>query len=161
MLREMDIQPFSGLVQRLFLLSTASGILREQILQYEREQNHSPKDYLLRKNDVELVKNAVKIIIDLMANPISIEDLAKAVSSNPTKLQQNFKMVYGTTVNGYTKNARLERGTEFLLLTDKRIAEIVNEVGLINRGYFSKLFKERYNSNPSDHRIKFKRNYIG
>ena len=65
--------------------------------------------------------------------------MAKAVGSNPTKLQQNFKMVYGTTVNGYTKNARLERAAELLNLTDKSISEIVKEVGLINRGYFSKL----------------------
>lgn len=160
MLREMDIQPFSGLVQRLSLLSTSSGILREQILQYEKDQNHSSKDYLLRRNDVELVKNAVKIINDSMASPTNIEELAKAVHSNPTKLQQNFKMVYGTTVNGYTKNARLEKAAALLLLTDKNITEIVKEVGLINRGYFSKLFKERYKSTPNGHRMKFKKKYI-
>ncbi len=156
MLREMNDSEHSGLVQRLFLLSTASGVLREQIVQYERDLDHSPKEYLLRRNEIDLVKKAVIIINDTMAHPSNIESLAKSIGTNTTKIQQCFKLVYGTTVNGYMKNARLEKAAELLLVSDQNISDIVKQVGLMNRSYFSKLFKERYNSNPKAYRLKFK-----
>lgn len=159
MLRGLDNTRYSGLVQHLTLLTTAGGVLREQIIQYEKDLNHTPSEYKMLRNDVELIKRAVKSIDSNMHNPVNIEDLAKFVGTNPTKLQQGFKMVYGTTVNGYMKNTRLERAAELLIYTDKNVSEIVNEVGLVNRGYFSKLFKERYECSPKAYRIKFKKKY--
>lgn len=159
MLRELDITSYVGLVQRLTLLSTASGVFREQIIQYEKDVNRTPSEYKLLKNDVELVKQAVESIDNNMHSPANIEELAKYVGTNPTRLQQGFKLVYGTTVNGYMKNARLEKAAEMLIYSDKKVSEIVLEVGLINRGYFSKLFKERYESTPKSYRMKFKKKY--
>ena len=159
MLREMNDSDHSGLIQRLFLLSIASGVLREQLVQYERDLDNSPKDYLLRRNEIDLVKKAVLIINDTMAHPINIESLAKSIGTNSTKIQQCFKLVYGTTINGFMKNARLEKAAEMLIVSDQNVSEIVKEVGLMNRSYFSKLFKERYDSTPKAYRIKFKKRY--
>ena len=159
MLREMDIAAQNGLLQRLTFLTIASGVLREQITQYEKDLSHTPSEYKLLRNDVELVKRAVESIGRNMHDPVNIDELAKYVKSNPTKLQQGFKMVYGMTVNGYMKNARLEKAAELLIYTDKKVSEIVTEVGLINRGYFSKLFRERYECQPNGYRMKFKKKY--
>lgn len=159
MLRELDIKTYTGLVQRLTLLTTAGGVLREQIIQYEKDLNHTPSENKLLRNYVDLVKGAVESIGSNMHNPVNIEELAKYVGTNPTKLQQSFKMIYGTTVNGYMKNARLEKAAELLIYTDRKVSEIVNEVGLINRGYFSKLFRERYECSPKAYRMKFKKKY--
>lgn len=161
LVRELDITTYTGLVQRLTLLTTATGVLREQIIQYEKDVNHTPSEYKMLSNYVELVKLAVESIGSNMHSPVNIEDLAKYVGTNPTKLQQSFKIVYGTTVNGYMKKARIEKAAELLIYTDKKISEIVNEVGLVNRGYFSKLFREQYECPPNAYRMKFKKKYYG
>ena len=158
-LRELDVTTYSGLVQRLKLSTTASGVLREQIIQHERDLNHTPSEYKMLRNDIDLVKQAVESIDSNMQSPVNIEELAKHVGTNSTKLQQGFKMVYGTTVNGYMKNARLSRAADLLIYTDKSVSEIVNELGLVNRGYFSKLFRERYECPPNAYRMKFKKKY--
>lgn len=159
MIREMELNSHKGLVQYLVMMSITAGILSEQIIQYEKDINQSDDEYRLRRDDVELVKRAVLSITINLDNPDNIEQLAKILSCTPAKLQQSFKMIYGTTVNGHTLNVRLIKAAEMLVTSNKTVSEIVGEVGLVNRGYFSKLFRERYDNTPKEYRMKFEKKY--
>ncbi|NND88827.1 MAG: helix-turn-helix transcriptional regulator, partial [Flavobacteriaceae bacterium] len=67
---------------------------------------------------------------------------------NVNKLQEGFKYVYNLTVNKYMQHVKLEAAKEMLLLSEKNISEIVTSIGLNNRSYFSKIFKEKYGVSP-------------
>lgn len=159
MLREIQIENGEILEHHLFLVSVTAAILKEQIHQYAKDLNFSEDEYRLRRDDVNAVRLAVESIKKSLSNPVNIIVLAKEINSTPTKLQQSFKMVYGTTVNRHTKKMRLTKAAELLLTSNKNVTEIVKEVGLVNRGYFSRLFKESYGRTPKEYQMKFKKKY--
>src|SRR5690606_14848109 len=87
------------------------------------------------------------ILGDLGSNH-TVEALAKEAGTNVNKLQEGFKHVYNLTVNKYMQHQKLEAAKEMLLTSEKNISEIVASIGLNNRSYFSKIFKEKYGVNP-------------
>lgn len=64
------------------------------------------------------------------------------------KLQESFKYMYDLTVNKYMQQVKLEAAKDLLNSSDYNISQIVNMIGLNNRSYFSKIFKEKYNVSP-------------
>jgi YesN/AraC family two-component response regulator len=46
------------------------------------------------------------------------------------------------------QHIKLEAAKEMLKLSEKNISEIVTSIGLNNRSYFSKIFKEKYGVSP-------------
>ncbi len=155
-LRKMVFTSFTGLSRQLFLLSTASGILHHQLLQYEMDKKE-PASLKLRKAELSLVQEAINLITNNMRDPVNIDFLASSIGTNSAKLQHCFKTVYGTTVNGYIKKARIEKAAELLTYSDLTVTEIISEVGLINRGYFSKIFKAQYGLTPKLFRQRYRR----
>ncbi len=152
---DVNMHPYTGLVQRLHLMRLSSGILHEQLDTYDLEQHTDHRFHVLKRGDVEAVRQAVELIKSRMDRPLNIEELARSIGTNPTKLQKNFRMVYGRSINGFIKKLRLEKASELLISSDKSITDIVRAVGIINRGYFSKMFRDHYGSTPQAYRVKF------
>lgn len=94
---------------------------------------------------VELVTEYVN---NNLANLETIPELALRVGVNVNKLQAIFQSVFGQTVNEYIRDVRLSKALSLLSKGDIQIGEIVQEVGLNSRSYFSKIFKEKYGVLP-------------
>ena len=154
MLRKMVFTSFKGLSRQLFLLSTTSGVLHQQLLQYELDKKE-PTSLKLKQEEILLVQKAIRLIIEDMRDPVNIDLLARNVGTNSAKLQRCFKTVYGSTVNGYIKKARIEKAAELLTDSNLSVTEIISEVGLVNRGYFSKIFKVQYGLTPKAFRQRY------
>ena len=103
---------------------------------------------MLRKADIEKVEYVAKRIQGDLSTNLSVETLAKEAGTNVNKLQEGFKYVYDLTVNKYMQHIKLEAAKEMLKLSEKNISEIVTSIGLNNRSYFSKIFKEKYGVSP-------------
>ncbi len=84
----------------------------------------------------------------ILATNHTVESLAKEAGTNVNKLQEGFKYVYDLTVNKYMQHIKLEAAKEMLHLSEKNISEIVTAIGLNNRSYFSKIFREKYGVSP-------------
>lgn len=156
MLRKMALTSYSGLLRQLLLLSTTAGILHQQFVQFERDLNQSDSQSL-KPEQIDLVQRAITLIEENMREPVNIDYLAKTIGTNSARLQHCFKLLYGNTVNGYIKNARIIRAAELLTYSDLPVTEVISEVGLINRGYFSKIFKSHYGFTPKAFRSKYGR----
>ncbi|NEN24993.1 helix-turn-helix transcriptional regulator [Cryomorpha ignava] len=154
MLRKMALTSFSGLSRQLFLLSTTAGILHQQLVQFELDMNKS-NTQSLKKEQVVLVQKAIRLIEENMREPVNIDYLAKTIGTNSARLQHCFKLLYGNTVNGYIKNARIVKAAELLTYSELSVTEVISEVGLINRGYFSKIFKSHYGFTPKSFRSRY------
>lgn len=153
-LRKVALTSHSGLLRQLFLLSTTAGILHEQCVQFELDMNKSEAK-TIKSEQIELVQKAISLIEDSMREPVNIDYLAKTLGTNSARLQHCFKLLYGNTVNGYIKNARILKAAELLTYSELSVSEVISEVGLINRGYFSKIFKSHYGYTPKAFRSKF------
>ncbi|MFC0521267.1 helix-turn-helix domain-containing protein [Mesonia maritima] len=75
--------------------------------------------------------------------------MSKKFGLSKQKLQQGFQLKHQHTINEYIKSKRLELALKLLDEGEKNISEIVYEIGLSSRSYFSKIFKEKYKIAPS------------
>lgn len=138
----------TGFLRSVFLEGKAYEMLAKQISQYMDDQQNGNSSVLLRRNDVEKVKRAIEVINQDLNQNYSVDQLAKEVGTNVNKLQEGFKYMFGLTVNKYVQQVKLEAAKEMLGNSDQNISQIVGQIGLNNRSYFSKIFKEKYGVSP-------------
>ena len=148
LMEEIQTEDFEGFLRNIFLEGKAYEMLTIQIAQYEDDENEENLPQILRKSDIQKVNYVAKRIQrDLSTNP-TVESLAKEAGTNANKLQEGFKYVYNLTVNKYMQHIKLEAAKIMLMESEKNISEIVTAIGLNNRSYFSKIFKEKYGVSP-------------
>lgn len=148
LMEDINTKDYTGFLRNLFLEGKTFEMLAIQIAQYEDDENGDHLPQILRKSDIQKVDYVAKRIQgDLSTNP-TVESLAKEAGTNVNKLQEGFKYVYNLTVNKYMQHIKLEAAKDMLRLSDKNISEIVTAIGLNNRSYFSKIFKEKYGVSP-------------
>ena len=148
LMEEINTKEFTGFLRNLFLEGKAFEMLTIQIDQYEDDENGESLPKILRKSDIEKVDYVAKRIQGDLSTNLTVESLAKEAGTNVNKLQEGFKYVYNLTVNKYMQHIKLEAAKEMLKLSEKNISEIVVAIGLNNRSYFSKIFKEKYGVSP-------------
>lgn len=145
---DINTKEYTGFLRNLFLEGKAFEMLVIQIGQYEDDENGENLPKILRKSDIEKVDYVAKRIQGDLSTNLTVESLAKEAGTNVNKLQEGFKYVYNLTVNKYMQHVKLEAAKEMLKLSEKNISEIVTSIGLNNRSYFSKIFKEKYGVSP-------------
>lgn len=142
---ELDRAFESIISKKLFWEGCALHILNLQILQFQDKEEHT----ILRKTELKQVIAATLIIKNEITDYDTVELLAGQVGLNVFKLQSGFKYLYGSTVNEFVMDRRLDMARNLLEHSDNNISEIVDLVGLHSRSYFSKIFKGKYNISPS------------
>ncbi|CAM4306139.1 helix-turn-helix domain-containing protein [Gillisia hiemivivida] len=145
---QMNSKEHSGFLRSLFLEGKSFQMLVVQIAQYQDDEAEDKLPKILRKSDIQKVDYVTKRIAGDLASNLTVENLAKEAGTNVNKLQEGFKYVYDLTVNKYIQNIKLEAAKDMLMNSEKNISEIVIAIGLNNRSYFSKIFKEKYGVNP-------------
>lgn len=145
---DMATKEQTGFLRSVFLEGKVYEMLAKQISQFNDDQQNGNKSILLRRSDMEKVKRAVEIISTDLHQNYSVDELAKEVGTNVNKLQEGFKYMFGITVNKYVQQVKLEAAKEMLSNSDQNISQIVGQIGLNNRSYFSKIFREKYGVSP-------------
>lgn len=147
-MEELNFDGYSGFLRSLYLEGKSLDMLVVQIAQYQDDEDVDRLPTILRKSDIEKVNYVAKRILGDLGSNLSVENLAKEAGTNVNKLQEGFKHVYDLTVNKFIQHKKLEAAKEMLMNSEKNISEIVVAIGLNNRSYFSKIFKEKYGVNP-------------
>ena len=147
-MEDLNNSNFTGFLRSLYLEARSYDMLVVQIAQYQDDESEDRLPTILRKSDIKKVDYVARRIAGDLGSDLSVEGLAKEAGTNVNKLQEGFKYVYDLTVNKYIQHQKLEAAKEMLLNSDKNISEIVTAIGLNNRSYFSKIFKEKYGVNP-------------
>ena len=145
---EITTKDYEGFIRSIFLEGKLLEMLVIQINQYHDDKREDKNPQIVRRSDVEKVERAVRLIKKELHKNLSVEHVAKEVGTNVNKLQAGFKHMYDLTVNKYMQQVKLEKARELLETSDHNISEIVHMIGLSNRSYFSKIFKERYGTSP-------------
>lgn len=145
---EINNNEFKGFLRSMLVEGKLHEMLSLQIAQYNDDQRPDKIPQILRKSDVQKVHQAVELIKNNIDKNYSVEFIAKEVGTNVNKLQDGFKYMFNLTVNKYTQHIKLEEAKDLLEKSDHNISQIVNMIGLNNRSYFSKIFKEKYKVSP-------------
>ncbi len=102
-----------------------------------------------RKDDIEKMHEAEKIIMANLENPLSLIGLARKVGVNDFKLKKLFPQVYGMTVFNYLMEAKMARARNLVLYTELAFSEIALQTGFKNIPNFNTAFKRKFNCNPT------------
>lgn len=84
---------------------------------------------------------------------ITIKELVQRFHFNEDYYNRLLKEKTGMTYSEYVQNIRLSQAEKLLKTTSMTVDEIANEVGYHNKGYFYKIFVDRYGMTPSKYRI--------
>lgn len=83
---------------------------------------------------------------------VTIQELVREFHFQEDYFNRLIKSKTGLTYSAYVQQIRLERAAHMLISTDKSVDEITESVGYRNKGYFYKIFQEKYGITPSRYR---------
>ena len=104
--------PYQGITRQLYLEGKVLELLALHFNQMLTPAAASHKSLLAP--DLDRVYQARDILIQNMASPPSLSELAKQVHLNERKLKQGFHPVFNTTVFGYLQDQRMEQAQKLL-----------------------------------------------
>jgi len=121
-------------------------------LQWDQFYEDKSKLALNRKvnlGDFNLLQQITKFVEKNIEEPITLKSIQDKFNISEKRIQLIFKSGYQTTFNAYIQNLRLEKAIKLLKDPAKNITDVVYAVGLTNKSYFSKTFKEKFGVTPS------------
>lgn len=146
----------TGFTKSVFIEGKCYEILAHHLRQYLDDLTEPEKRKILRQATVVKIEEAAEIIQEELEKMDNILALSRRVGLNQNTLQSGFQHLYGTSVNQYIQNARMEVAKNLMENTGLNITEITYKIGINSRSYFSKLFKERYFMSPNEYIKKLK-----
>ncbi|KAM3090863.1 helix-turn-helix transcriptional regulator [Phormidesmis sp. 146-35] len=137
--------PFQGLTKRIYLESKCLELIALKLDQLSEVQLSSPS---LKSDERDRIHQARDILIQRVACPPSLIELARQVGLNDRKLKQGFRSVFGTTVFGYLYEYRMQQAAQLLMNKHISVNQIAQQVGYTSRGAFYKAFKKKFGTSP-------------
>ncbi len=109
--------------------------------------------FLEDEDNVEKIKKAQQLVINNMADPPSLQEIADEIVLSVPKLKEGFKHIYGDTVFNFLLDYKLEYARKILLSKKHNISEISNEIGYSTASHFISAFKKKYGTTPKQYML--------
>jgi len=142
----------SGLSNRLINEASVFKTLSSQYTNHGKSLGNTTTKNPLSKSDTLKIVQLSEYISQNLHNNISLKSLTALSGLNQKKIQKGFQFFFDETVNKFITNLRILKAKELLEVTDCTISEIVYQIGLNSRSYFSKIFYAKYGLNPKEYR---------
>jgi AraC-like DNA-binding protein len=111
----------------------------------------SPNEIVVTARDEQFLKDVIKIIEDNIADSdFNVEKIASAVSLGRTTFFKKLKGLTGFAPVEFMKEMKLKRGYQLLETSEYTVSEIAYMLGFSDAGYFTKCFKEKYHTTPTE-----------
>ena len=159
------IPPHLALIVHEVLECPLGGPMRQVFMEYKAMELLFSLMKLLdedisRKNAIasferDAARRAHDIILGSIADPPSLQTLAKRVGLTHTRLNAVFQLLFGTTVFSFLREKRLERARRLLEKPRQGITETAYECGFSSPSHFTRAFAERYGLTPSRYHAGF------
>ncbi|MDY6062174.1 MAG: response regulator [Erysipelotrichaceae bacterium] len=100
---------------------------------------------IIEETELDLRSILIKEIEDNLANPdFNLTCLANSLGYNMSYLSLQFKKLIGENFREFLLSKRLEKAKLLLLVSDYKIFEVSNKVGILDENYFARCFKRKY-----------------
>ncbi len=102
----------------------------------------------LRLNDEPLLAEVFGFVEERYREPVSLKDVARAVSLSPGHLTTVVRRKTGRTVLEWISERRMEQARRLLVKTDLAVEEIGHRLGYRDPGYFVRSFRRSHGTTP-------------
>jgi len=139
-----------GLHSSLEKLYTKGKIYELISLYFHKSDNEGAQNcpFLEDEANVEKIQKAKKILIENMAEPLTLSELSNSINLPLQHLKDGFKHIYGETVFSYLLNYKMEYARKLLVTKNYNITETSFEVGYSTPSHFIAAFKKKYGATP-------------
>lgn len=143
-----------GRLQVLGQLYMLMELIIEQFLQ-EASGISLDREFTFQEWEIDKLLKVSQEIEEYPERDYSVAGISKKTGISIPRLQTGFKEKHGLTVALFIKESRLEKAEKLLRTSNLNVSEIVCQIGLTSRSYFSKIFKEKYHCTPSEYKNDF------
>ncbi len=98
------------------------------------------------------VARSLRFIWARLAEPVSVDDIARAAGVSGKTLERRFRKALGRTVNQELLRKRLDRCGELLLSTDRSVTDLAPEIGFPSTSYLHRAFRRKFGMSPRAYR---------
>jgi AraC-like DNA-binding protein len=157
---DAEIKPTVSIVLQQIINSNINSSIRELYVKgkvYELLSLHFQKDetaegeycpFLVDEENVLKIRKAKEIIIENMAEPPTLQELANTVGLNIKKLKEGFKQIYGDTVFSFLFDYKMEHSRRLLETNQYNVNEVGLQVGYSTSSHFIAAFKKKFGTTP-------------
>ena len=101
----------------------------------------------------KIIDDCNKIIEDCYKDAnLSIDYIADKIGFSRGHLTRIYKQITGISISAKIADYRLDVAAKLLIGTDKKVSDIVNEVGYVNSSHFTVTFKQKFGESPLNYR---------
>ena len=104
--------------------------------------------FLIDEENVLKIKKAKEIILENMAEPPSLQELADEVGLTLKKLKMGFKQIYGDTVYGFLFDYKMDSARKLLDSGSYNVNEVGLKIGYSTGSHFIAAFKKKFGTTP-------------
>ncbi|MCC8045915.1 MAG: helix-turn-helix transcriptional regulator [Clostridiales bacterium] len=108
-----------------------------------------------RIHNTPLIKNVLNYIEFNLNQPLTLSEIAAHFSVSSPYLSKMFKQEVHENLTDYVTTQKLHVALRLLTTTNMQIQEIAAYIGIYDCNYFSKTFRKRIGSTPSEYRKKY------
>jgi len=108
------------------------------------------------QHEPEPVRHAKAYIMQHLAEPMSLETVAREVSVSPFHFCKVFKRATGMTFTDFVNRARVEKAKRMLMRPEARITEVAYDVGFQSLSHFNRSFRRIASESPTEFRSRMK-----
>ena len=138
---------YEGEIKKLFLLSKSIELLVLSAEAYNKSINNK-NSFIKSTSDKEKLVAVKDLINERLHKPPNLTEICKIAGLNEYKLKRGFKEMFNNTVFGYLTEQRLNLARQYILDTEKTIAEISFELGYLTPQHFNNAFKKKFGITP-------------
>jgi AraC-like DNA-binding protein/ligand-binding sensor protein len=139
--RVLAPRQYTAMIKLLEIFAKHLSILANQITLQEGEA------------EPPMVRRARAYIVGHQADPIDLNDVAKAMHVSTFYFCKMFKKATGLTFTEYLGRVRIERAKTQLLNPNRRVSEIAYDVGFQSLTHFNRLFRQVAGQSPTKYRL--------
>jgi AraC-like DNA-binding protein len=139
-----------GVANLLRLKMEAIGLLSTFIEKYKNENIHENHYEISNSDRLRMLRIERFLCENLESKFEGIDALADKFSVSPTKLKNDFKLMYGKSIFQYFQEKQMLLAKEIMGNEDVRIKELAYKFGYENAGKFSQAYKKHFNMLPSE-----------
>ncbi len=139
--------PYQGVLQQLYLEAKTMEIVVRHLWELARLPVQAPC-LSLGHSERAQIHEARAILLRDLANPPSLDMLARAVGVNPNKLNQGFRQEFGMTVFAWYRKTRIQHACELLRQGQLNIDETAQALGFHDTPHFIRHFKQHFGKTP-------------
>ncbi|NNC69632.1 MAG: helix-turn-helix transcriptional regulator [Flavobacteriaceae bacterium] len=134
-------------IENLFLKGKAYELLSHYFNRSE-DADIEQCPFLVDEQNVIKIRQAKDIVINRMAEPPGLQELANEVGLTLKKLKEGFKQIYGDSVYSFLFDYKMEYARKLLESNKLNVNEVGHKIGYSTSSHFIAAFKKKYGTTP-------------